>query len=372
MRVLHLIDSLAVGGAERMAVSLCNAWNDIGGEAWLCATRSLGPLAKLVNEGRVVCLGKKHTLDLVAFGRLVKFARCHKIQIVHAHSSSLGWGVALKAVMGVRVVWHDHYGDSEFLGQRRKTVLRLLCRWVDHVVSVNRRLAAWAREELGIPENRVSYIPNFTTVKKMTKRGRAGGEETPVIVNVANLRPQKDQVTLLRAVALLKEWGLKYQLIIVGSDSRDEYAREVKRLAKVLGVEESVQFLGERDDIEEILSNADIGVLSSRSEGLPVALLEYGAAGLAVVATDVGSCREVLEDGRVGLVVPPEDPHALANALATLLRSPQLRVRLGMAFHERVRQVYSVDAVIGQFQEIYARITHHRAIVEQWLRNVDR
>src|ERR1019366_9311789 len=111
---------------------------------------------------------------------------------------------------------------------------------------------------------------------------------------------------------------------------------------------QAVTFLGPRDDVQDLLQSCDVAVISSAAEGFPLAILEYGAAGLATVSTRVGACAEILENGRVGLIVPPSAPDELAAAIVTLLRSRDLRERLGAAFKSRVEREYGEQRIVTE------------------------
>jgi glycosyltransferase involved in cell wall biosynthesis len=119
---------------------------------------------------------------------------------------------------------------------------------------------------------------------------------------------------------------------------------------------QNISILGQRRDISALLHVCDIGVLSSRTEGLPVSLLEYGMAGLPVVATQVGECEEVLDRGGAGLLVPPQSPRDLAEALLSLLDSRERRALLGERFLHRVQKLYSTKAIIERVCLVYTQV----------------
>jgi glycosyltransferase involved in cell wall biosynthesis len=145
-------------------------------------------------------------------------------------------------------------------------------------------------------------------------------------------------------------------LLLVGEFGDAAYFKTLKEKLTQQKLERNVSLLGSRRDVSSILEGCDIGVLSSASEGLPLALIEYGEAGLAAVATLVGQCAEVLDDGNAGLLVPPAAPDKLAEALLTLLRSPELREELGKQFRRRVQERYSADNSIRQICQVYETV----------------
>jgi len=225
---------------------------------------------------------------------------------------------------------------------------------VSAVIAVNHPLADWSRRKLHVRNDRVWYIPNFTTESPASSsRPELPGTPGARIVCVAHLRPQKDHGTLIRAFALAVERVPNAHLLIVGFESDRTYADGLRALIAKLGLAGRVSFLGERDDIGAILSQCDIGVLSSSSEGFPLSLVEYGEAGLAAVSTDVGECGEVLDDGRAGVLVMPGDPVPMGAALTTLLTTPQRRTVLGAALRSRVRTLYRSGPIVEQICQIY-------------------
>jgi glycosyltransferase involved in cell wall biosynthesis len=218
-------------------------------------------------------------------------------------------------------------------------------------------LAEWSREQLRVPADRVWYLPNFPLLPAQDSQSQLDldlpGSPGSRIVCLANLRPEKDHLTLLDAMPTIIDQCPGTQLLLLGADTDELHAREVRRRAADLKLDQHVCFLGSRKDVPAILNSCDIGVLSSASEGLPLSLLEYGLAGLPVVATDVGQCREVLDDGHCGEVVPSGSAEHLARALLKLLQSTERRREMASRFKQRVNQRYSSDAAIEQLDNIY-------------------
>jgi len=358
--VMHITDTLDAGGAERVAVDLVNLLPRERYQTHLCTTRRDGPLADLVAEdvGRLR-LERKQRFDARALRSMADYIRRNQIQILHAHGTSL-FIAELVSFFPPRpaVIWHEHYGRlaSE---DHRAWLYRWAARRISGLITVNQPLAEWSRRRLRVPAERVWYIPNFVC----EARSNGGlcdlpGKSGARIVNVANFRSEKDQLTLLRAMALVIRQMPAAHLLLVGAAVDPSYFDLMKKEITRQGLGQHVSLLGLRSDVPAILQSCDIGVMSSASEGLPMALLEYGMAGLPVVATRVGQCAEVLDEGRAGILVPPVAPDKLAEVLLSLLCSPERRASLVELFHRRVQKVYSPGPIIQPICRVYVAIIH--------------
>lgn len=358
--VMHMVDALSVGGAERIAVDLANNLPREEFEVHLCATRRGGPLeAEIASHVRFLVLGRRSRMDLKALARLSRYLHRYDVRILHAHSTSLFTAVLASFLPPFpRVVWHAHSG-AWATETRCALVYGPLARRASGVIAVNDRLAQWARDALCVRADRVWYIPNFVSADLSTRRkacndlpGRPGRR----VLCVAGIRPQKDMLTLLRAFARVRREVPDAVLLVVGDVRDEEYFRVVRRAQEELELVEGVHWLGQRLDARDIMMACDVGVLSSVSEGLPVALLEYGAAGLAAVCTDVGQCREVLDGGTVGILVPPGNHEAVAQGIVRLLCNEGLRKELGSALRRVVAERYRVKSAVERVAKVYREV----------------
>jgi glycosyltransferase involved in cell wall biosynthesis len=353
--VLHLVDTLDPGGAERVAVNLVNHLSRERFRPFLGTTRREGPLASEIRAdvGRLA-LNRTRTLDLGALRRLLAFIRENEIDILHAHASALFFAqLAGMALPRLKVVWHDHFG--RYLEEDRPAWLwGPAARRAAAVVAVNEDLARWSRERLGAGP--VVYLPNFVAETQDAPVPDLPGQPGLRVVCVANFRAQKDHPNLLRAFARVLRDEPGARLLLAGAEVEADYASRVREEAATFGGGgDRVVFLGSRPDVPALLRACDVGVLASVSEGFPLSLLEYGRAGLAVVATRVGQCAEVLDEGEAGLLVPPSDPDPLAWAVLALLRDPARRAVLGERLARRVRERYSAAAVMERLEAVYHR-----------------
>jgi glycosyltransferase involved in cell wall biosynthesis len=184
-------------------------------------------------------------------------------------------------------------------------------------------------------------------------RGELGiSPDAPLAGTVGSLTPKKSHETLLRATRLARRSLPDLRVAVVG---QGPMAGALHRRAAELAVEDAVAFVGYREDAARVASAFDVFVLSSRHEGLPVALLEAMAAGRPVVATRVGGVPEVVRDGGEGILVPPGDPEALAAAMVTVLVDSDLQARLGEAARRRAAD-FDIRRTVRRHEEVYARL----------------
>lgn len=356
--VMHMTDTLEIGGAEHMAVNLVNHIPRSRIIPHLCTTRRAGPLVdRLAPDVGRLGLDRQYRLDAGAVRKLVAYIRAHKIEILHAHGTALFTAVTASLFPPhPAVVWHIHFGRYA-ADQSPGRLYRLIGSRVRHTIAVSQPLADWAQRQLRMPADRVAYIPNFSssvdgnpTIPELP--GKAGER----IVCVANFLPEKDHLTLLRAMTLVVRERPTAHLLLVGGGKNSQYERGILRFIERRQLSDNVSVLGQRRDVPGILGAVDIGVLSSTAEGLPLALIEYGAAGLPVVVTRVGQCPNVADDGRAAIVVPPGGAYELAQALLHLLRSSEERDRLGRLLHSRVQRLFSAPTVIEQVCALYEQL----------------
>ncbi len=355
--VMHITDTLDSGGAERMAVNLVNHLPRDRYKVFLCTTRRDGVLAdQVADEVERLRLERTGRFDLHAISKLRSFIATHDIRVLHAHNTSLFIALVAAAFPPYpAVIWHHHTGRYA-MEDRAARIYRLVARRISRVITVNQELAEWTHRRLGIPAQQIQYIPNFVGNTPSQPPVELPGEKGKRIVCVANIHPDKDHSTLLRAMSRVLQRVPDAHLLLAGEARNANYLKTVTTELVRLGLSKNVTLLGQQTNIPQVLDACDIGVLSSVSEGLPMALLEYGMAGLAVAATEVGQCAEVLDFGNAGVTVPKSDPDRLADALVSLLESSELRHEFGNRLRTRVREKYSASTVIAEVCRMYQEV----------------
>ena len=347
MRILQLIDTLHPGGAEQMAVNYANALFSLWEDSHICVTRQNGPLEKKIDKGvKFHFLNKKAVYDLKALRKLQLIIRREQIEIIHAHSSSWFFAVLCKYFgADFKLIWHDHYGDSEFLESRPVQLIQFFSGKFDGVISVDLKLKEWAEKNLKSRKNIFlnNFVEPISEIRNTKRLNPFKGNTEFNLICVANLRPQKDHYTLLKAFELVHQ---KYNvsLHLLGKAFDDDYSED---LIKEIESRADVYYYGSKDNIYPYLYNADVGLLSSKSEALPLVLLEYGLAELPVVCTNVGSCSEIM--GEDAFLVKSGDPEIFATQIMNFLKSRDLRAQEGLALYKRIKNIYSKDKIISRY-----------------------
>jgi glycosyltransferase involved in cell wall biosynthesis len=371
-RILFVIGSLAIGGAERQLVTLAAALAHRGASIQVFTLEAGGPLQdELARAGVEVIDGGydsrvrfalKLPLLVRAQWRLVRTLLRWHANVVHAFLPLAGL-LAVNAGRLCRVSKVVVARRALGTHQERHPYWRWVDRFVSrmaHVVTANANaVAADAAIREGIPLTKIRVIPNGIEVsnfqlddarrREIRSALRLDGHELAVVCT-ANLIPYKGHHDLLEAFARLAHERPASRLFLVGSDRG--VGTSLAARAVELGVAANVVQLGHRDDIAALLGAMDLGVLASHEEGLSNAILEYLAAGLPVVATDVGGTAEILRDLPGCRLVAAHDPQGLAAALLALLdEAPDAARRL--ARRHAVTQRFSVDAMVERHLELY-------------------
>lgn len=352
MRVLQLIDSLDAGGAERMAVNYANALSEKIEFSGIVVTRKEGSLCSQIETNvSYFFLDKKNTFDLFSIFRLRKIIIASKITHIHAHSTSFFTAFLVKLTfMKIKLIWHDHYGDSEFLNKRSSAFLRFCMLFFDGIIVVNEKLKVWANQKLKF--DNVIYLPNFTLESHVEKSiTNLKGIEGKRIVFLANLRAQKDHFFLIEIAKKLKQTNPDWTFHLVGKDFEDDYSSKIKKLITEYQLHNNVYVYGSVSDIEKVLSQSNIGILTSSSEGLPVALLEYGLAKLPVVVTAVGEMPSIIKNLENGFIVQSKDLNLFLKNLNELITNSILRIKLGNQLSILIQDKFSKDSVAVKYIE---------------------
>jgi glycosyltransferase involved in cell wall biosynthesis/cellulose synthase/poly-beta-1,6-N-acetylglucosamine synthase-like glycosyltransferase len=354
IRIVHIVIGLEIGGLEMVVANLAR---QIGSRFHLhvICLEGLGPIAARVEHARVFveCIGRPDTSMVRSILTLRRRLKALRPDVIHTHNEKahIRGAIATLAARWAPAIVHTRHGESRASGLA--ALANRLAVWRSgFVISVSEQASAIARAE-GAPAHRVRVIRNGIDVNR---RGVAI-DDRPArtrVVAIGRLTPVKDLPTLLRAVRMVADTDPAFQIDVVG-DGPSRPALE--RLRRELGLERHVTFHGAREDVHAMLSEAQLFVQSSLSEGISLTLLEAMAAGVPIVATGVGGTPEVVDHGVTGLLVSPARPERLAAAMLTVLNDRGLAQRMGAAARERAEQHFNILQMAASYEALYEEAT---------------
>ncbi|MCC6524400.1 MAG: glycosyltransferase [Polyangiaceae bacterium] len=375
IHVLHFTTMFEVGGTERQHLALLQGMDQTRFAVSVACLRRRGPLLSDVAAcGVPVSEFPIHRLyGLHTMGQQLRFAEhlwAQRIDVVHTFGLYANVFALPAARLASRAVAIGSVREqSSLLSPAKRHANRLALALADRVI-VN---AASVRDELvagSLRPDRVCLIPNgVDTARYGAATGSTGlraalgwSPTAPIVAVVTRLAPQKGLEDFIDAAKRLAPTYPEARFLVVGDACTvhagqvlpGEYRAELERRAAELGLGDRLHFTGRRADIPEILGDAQVSVLPSCSEALSNSLLESMAAGVALVATRVGDHARAVEDGRSGLLVPPHDASALAEAIGRLLDEPELRTRLGAEARRVACERYSMQRMVSDTEALYA------------------
>jgi glycosyltransferase involved in cell wall biosynthesis len=365
LRILQLVSSLTVGGAEQVVLSLAERVDRRRFETHVCSLSVIGQNGLQPQFEQLdlplLTLNARRLYDLPTIRQVRRYVQEQQIDLIHTHLLNADIiGRFIGHSLGIPVISTLQNIPDNHARQRadRYWLERLTARYLaTHLVTVSRQLQAMYMRQWHIPESRLSVIYNTVRMEPFLAVPTGVPEERPypgpIITNVARLNPQKAQHLLLEAAQIVLHQFPQAHFLIVGKGHLEQ---ELKQRAQALGLERHVTFTGVRHDIPAILAESDIFVLSSQWEGLPLSAVEAMAAARPVVVTNVGGNTELVEHGRSGLVVPPNNIEALADGLLTMLQDRSTRITLGAAARQRVQHLFSTDRFIQQYESLYTAL----------------
>lgn len=377
-RVLQLVDSFNQGGSERQAVQLARLLHESGDyEVRVACLDGRGVLRAEVES---LGVGEIAEFPLTSFHdanfaiqirRFVRYLRQQEISIVQSsdfYTNIFGMLGARLARVTVRIAARRESGKrSAFKRQIERGAYRLAQAVIANCEALREELIAE-----GVPERKVITSYNGLDLKRFTPRQDSRRDELlasfglsqltgrPLVTMVANLRPVKDQATFLRAARQVHHSNPDAAFCLAGEGELLEALREQ---SAQLGLAEHIFFPGRCERVADLLAVSDVGVLSSASEGFSNAIIEYMAAALPVVATDVGGAREAVVEGETGFLIPAGDAELLASRVKELLNDSAQARSMGKRARCIVEEKFSTAALFERTQLLYDRLLPARLTI---------
>jgi L-malate glycosyltransferase len=363
------------GGTERQLIELIKGLDRDLFTVYVAASRAGGPMTGYLDEAgiRVEYFPFTSLYNLNAVRQLMRlrdFLASNEINIMHNYhmiGNSMGVLAGLLARVPVILTSRRDMGGNQIgIYPLPLRILQAAFSYCSDAIVTNAQAikqAVTARE--GHWPEKIKVIPNGIDLERFTidrssrlatRRELGISEDAPVIGIVAEIKPVKGHSYLFQAARKLIEFMPHLRLFIIGDSSNKTYRRGIEAEVERLGLREHVIFLGRSLEVPRLLAALDVSVLPSLSEGISNSILESMAAGVPVVATDVGGNPEIVINEETGLLVPAADPDALAGAIERLLLAPELAARLATAARDMVENSYSNQRMVASFQDLYVHL----------------
>lgn len=377
IQLVKFLTTFGVGGTEKQVANLTKRMDRRAFDVSFACMNRWGEMIQEIEDRQGIAVSEyplESLYELNAFRQQWRFAqelRRNRTQILHSYNFYANmFSLPAAKLAGVPCIVASIRDMGIYLSPMKLRAQKLVCRLADRIVVNADAIRDWLVEQ-GYPAAKIVVIRNGVDTSRFG--GRSDGAAlrrqlgipmgVPLVVMLARLNPTKGIDCFFEAAAKIRERHPDAHFLAVGEcytrndigeivvDER--YRRELQDRVTSRGLTDRVHFTGLRKDVPEILAAAAVSVLPSISEGISNTLLESMAAGVPVVATRVGGTPEVIRDGEQGLLVPPGDPQAIADAILAVLGDPALAVRLGAEGRRRVREEFSFEAVVRRTQDLY-------------------
>jgi len=361
--ILHLIETSEPGGAETVLAQIAS---NLTGERYrsLVCVLEKGWLTDHLDELGITytMIENKRSYDPVFLHRLVRLIRQHEIDLVHSHEFMMTVYGSIAASLTRKPMIATIHGKVYYPDKKRRVRLLKLAFFLSStMVTVSEDLRCFLADIMNVDSKEMMTLYNgidlrrysTTRTKDESRRLLSIRPDSLVAITVGSLFEVKGLPYLLDAAKELASRFTNFTLLIVGEGNQEEVLKEKCR---TLSLDDTVQFLGFRRDVPELLNAADVYVCSSLSEGHSLSILEAMAMSLPVVATDVGGNPELIIPDQNGYLVHSQDPEGLAEAISTLLRNLDQRIRMGKTSRKMVEQKYKLEIMIRNYENLYEKV----------------
>jgi len=374
IKIAFVIDTITdnFGGTERQLVILLERLNRSRFVPYLCCFKTSKWLQNHACKWNMHIFRFKSFFSPIDYLRLYKFSKFLKnenIDIVQTYFRDGNIiGIIAAKIAGINCIISTRRNMGYWHTKKELVLLKLINPMVSNFLANSFAIKDYLIYAEKISAHKIDVIYNGVELKKFSNkspesmlalRNKLGiSRNNTVITSVANLRPVKGIDILLKSAKLVIEKVPDAIFLIVGDGSERLALTE---LAQKLSIDSHVKFLGSINNVHDVLSISDIGVLSSHSEGLSNSIIEYMAGGLPVVATDVGGNSELIGNMKTGYLVNPGDPAELYNALAKLLNDPERAKKFGRASRSKVVDMFQIDRTVHQTEKHFENIFFNKA-----------
>jgi glycosyltransferase involved in cell wall biosynthesis len=370
IKIAFVIDSIAspTAGTEKQLLFLLRHLGRNKFEPYLCCLQSSQWLENDFDLCPLYVVKVKSFKKPVSFFRLWRFAKFlqrEKVDIVQTHFRDANIaGIISGKLAGVKKIISTRRNIGYRHNRLEILILKFLNRWVTRFVANSEYARIHANKIERIQPERIEVIYNFVNLEMFKKEddrevnelkeSLTTGNGRPMVTMVANLRPVKAVDVFLKSARMVLDSVPDINFFVAGEG---EERRRLETICRQLKLDNSFRLIGAVSDVIPLLKASDIGVLSSYSESLSNAIIEYMAAGLPVVCTDVGGNGELVQDGLNGFLVPAGDPKKLADAIVKLVNNPELRLKMGRESRSRVQLLFDFEKAVKDYEALYLKLT---------------
>lgn len=355
IKIVYIINSFVLGGAENMLLQLCRTLNKEKFEITVCSVTGSGILAAEFEKLGInlKIYKKKNKIGLGVIWQIYKFLKEIKPQIVHTHLFAADfWGKIAAIFAGVPIIITTEHSvnlDESWLKQKIKWLLSF---FTDKIVAVSNGVKEYYISKVKIKKNKFIVIYNGIDLSSFVFKGYKPIDLSQKInaVIVARLKEVKGHKYLLEAMPMIIKKYPHFILNIVGGGDLE---LKLKDQVNKLGLRNNIIFLGERLDVEKIFADMDLFILPSLWEGLGIVLLEAQATGLAVLSSDIPGTIEVVKDGQTGLLFETKNPQAIFNCVDKLLSNPDLHKKIVENAYMQVKENFSLEKMVSTYEKLY-------------------
>jgi L-malate glycosyltransferase len=366
MKVLHLNAGNETGGGMFHILSLLNELNR---SEFYLGVFEHGEMYERARESGIqtMLFRQRSKFDISIIRSIIQFIKENKIDLIHTHGARANcYGAVIRSLAEVQwlVTVHsdprDDFMGMGAVGRLYTAANKRALKQADHLLAISERFKEILTAGFDIPSERVSVILNGIDFQKklpdpFTREELGLSENDFVIIMVARLEPVKGHKIAIQAMKRLEQLDCRVKLLLAGDGRQRE---ELKAVAAELGLEESVVFLGHRNDVEKIYPVSDLAILTSYSESFPLVLLEAARAGVPVITTDVGGVDKLIPDDRYGWIIPVEDADALADRIqsAMNLKTSGHLAGMGKKLESYSKRHFSIEQFANNVYNVYLKL----------------
>lgn len=355
IKIVYIISSFALGGAERLLLDLCRKLDKEKFEIYICSVTGGGPLLNEFEKLniKVKVFYKPTKLGLGVIWQIFKYLKNIKPQIVHTHLfGGDTWGRIAAIWARVLIIISTEHNINLNEGWLKKKIKLILSWFTDKIIAVSQGVKEYSIKIEKIKPAKLEVIYNGIDLNKFNWRGFKPIDLAHSIqaIVVARLHKQKGHKYLLEAMPLL---GEKYPNLILNIVGTGNLLENLKKQAASLGITNKVIFWEQQLEIEKILPQMDLFILPSVWEGLGIAIIEAQAVGVPVLAANIGGIKELIEHKKTGLLFEPKNPQAIFEAVDSLLKDSVLQQNIVTNAYDQVKEKFTLEKMVSAYERLY-------------------